>query len=105
MIVRLTIIADDRSIGKDNLFFSELDLSSLDTTIHAVQWYDTYGEVEYKPELVDGNLVRKQNEIIDSITPYQWAIDLWEEKKVEYDAAIAAALAAANTASANTSGE
>ena len=47
--MRLTIISSTKSVGKDELFFNELDLSSCDIPIDvwALQWYDAYGDIEF----------------------------------------------------------
>lgn len=45
--MRLTIIRDDGIVGVDGVF-REVDLSSLDANIHAVQWDGAMGHVEYK---------------------------------------------------------
>lgn len=92
--MRLTIISDDQLIGKDGVNYNALDMTQLASNIHAVQWYDTWGEVEYKPVIANGQKTIPQNTIIDSIGDYQWAIDAWQ---VAHDAALAA-LAAARAA-------
>jgi hypothetical protein len=47
--MRLTIIPVDGSVGKDGKFYLNLDLSScnIPSDVHALQWYDTYGDIEY----------------------------------------------------------
>lgn len=72
--MRVTIISDDGYVyieGQAEI----VDLSSLDEDIHAVQWYGTRGEVEYKTDYIENT--RKPNEIITDIAPYQHLIDLW----------------------------
>ena len=95
--MRLTIISDDQLIGKDGVNYNELDMTQLASNVHAVQWYDTWGEVEYKPVIVNGQKTIPQNTIIDSIGDYQWAIDAWQ---VAHDAALAAEAAALAAAQA-----
>ncbi len=89
--MRLTIIADDKRVGVDELFFDPIELPQLDLTIHAVQWYGEYGEVEYKTRLENGAIVKPANQIITDVTPFQFAVDAWNVVKVEADAAAAAA--------------
>lgn len=50
--MRLTIIPSDKFISIDGqgLLDIEQDLSWIPSNVHAVQWYDTWGEVEYKDE-------------------------------------------------------
>lgn len=74
--MRLTIIPDDKCVILDG--DARMDLTfEIDPTIHAVQWYESHGEVEYKSQLVDGVLVKPENQVIDSIAPFQAAIDAW----------------------------
>lgn len=79
--MKLTIIADDKRVGVDNEFFEPIDLSALDPTIHAVQWYGEYGEIEFKTRFEDGVLVRPENVFITDISPYQFVWGLWQEAK------------------------
>jgi hypothetical protein len=48
--MKLTIIPVDRSItiNQETIFNIEQNLDWIPENIHAVQWYDTYGEIEYK---------------------------------------------------------
>lgn len=96
--MRITIVADDGAVGVDGEFISGLDLSSLDPTIHAVQWYGEYGEVEYKATFADGVISKPGNETITDVAPYQFVVDAWSIAKAEADAkeeAVAKAMAAA----------
>ena len=86
--MRLVITPDDGRVSVDGYYFE--DMSNLDNTIHAVQWYDTWGEVEFKTQLVGSQKVKPENQLIDSVEPYQWAIDLWTVAKTEEEARIAA---------------
>lgn len=79
--MRLTIIADDKRVGVDELFFEPIELPQLDSTIHAVQWYGEYGEIEYKTRFENGALVRPANLFITDVTPYQFAVDAWNTAK------------------------
>lgn len=79
--MRLTIVADDGAVGVDGEFISGLNLSALDPTIHAVQWYGEYGEVEYKTVFAGGVITKPSNEIITDATPYQFAVDAWNIAK------------------------
>jgi hypothetical protein len=51
--MRLTIIPADKAVYKDNVMkawaLPELDLSNcgIPVNVHALQWYDTYGEIEF----------------------------------------------------------
>jgi hypothetical protein len=92
--MRLTIVADDGAVGVDGYFFESLDLSQLDPTIHAVQWYGNSGEVEYKTRLENGNFVKPQNQAISSIALYQFALDAWNAAKADQEQALEAQAAA-----------
>lgn len=70
--MRLTIIKGDGFVSVDGVGFTKLDLSSLPANFHALQWYETYGNLEEK----DANGVMSNVEIT-SLTPYQDAIDAW----------------------------
>jgi hypothetical protein len=91
--MRLTIVADDNAVGVDGEFFSGLDLAQLNSSIHAVQWYGEYGEVEYKTSFENDALVKPANVLISDVAPYQFAVDAWNTAKAQAIAA-AAALAA-----------
>lgn len=45
--MRVTIIPSDKFIRKDNDFVNLPEWNFNDSNIHAIQWYDTWGEVEY----------------------------------------------------------
>jgi hypothetical protein len=76
--MRLTIIKDDSTVIIGGIYYS-IDLSILPIGFHALQWYNTYGEIEWKDER--GRMVRNQE--ISSITDYQWIIDAWNIKHAE----------------------
>ena len=96
--MRVIIVMDDNLIGIDGYYIDDLDLSSIDVSIHAVQWYETYGEVEYKTSLIDGSLHKVQNSIIKSLTDFQSVIDVFYVEKEKRLVAKAAADAAAEIA-------
>ena len=87
--MRVTIVVtDDSSVAVDGEGYGGLDLSFMDPTIHAIQWYDTHGEVEYR------NPVTKKmtaNQEITDFTPYQQAITVWQAEKDRVAAERAAA--------------
>ncbi len=72
--MKVTIIPKDGFVAVDGVGYSEIDLSFLDDDIHAVQWYDTEGEIERQ----DSRGRITANEVISDITPFQPAIDLWQ---------------------------
>lgn len=92
-MMRVTIIPVDGSVSVDGKGFGGLDLSFMDASVHAVQWYETHGEIEVK-DPVTGRMVA--NEVITSIDAFQPAINLWQAAKTAEETAAAAALVAAN---------
>lgn len=81
--MRVVIIAEDKTVGIDNEFYSDVDLTGIDPSIHAVQWYGSYGEIEYKTKYEKGSLVKPANLFIDDISAYKFAIDAWNQTKIE----------------------
>lgn len=53
--MRLTIIPADGSVGENDVFYFPLDLSScaIPADVHALQWQDTAGWIEYNSPLVE----------------------------------------------------
>lgn len=49
--MKVTIIVEDSIVIIDGIVYEDIDLSSLDSDIHAIQWYDTYGEIEVKDSI------------------------------------------------------
>lgn len=47
--MRLTVVPADKAIGVDGYFFVDIDddWSWIPQDVHAFQWYDTWGEIEY----------------------------------------------------------
>ena len=65
--MRLTIVPEDRLIGIDGIFYQDIqqDLSWIPSNVHAVQWSDSSGEIEYN----DGT----PNEVISELGIYSQA--------------------------------
>lgn len=53
--MKLTIIPADGSVGENGVFYNSLDLSScgIPADVHALQWQDTAGWIEYNSPLVE----------------------------------------------------
>ena len=81
--MRVTIVVPDGFVAVDGRGFDKLDLTGLSENIHAVQWYGQVGEVEYA---VDALGVKPPNVAIDSLTPFQPAIDAWAAARDAADA-------------------
>jgi len=93
--MKVTIIPEDGAVSVDGIGFGNLDLSSLDPSLHAVQWYDTYGEVEFKGVFADGKTTKPENHFITSFAEYEPVLALWQAAAAAAEAAEAAAAAAA----------
>jgi len=79
--MKVTIIPVDGVVSVDGVGFGGIDLSSLDPSIHAVQWYDTYGEVEYKDVFANAETTKPQNQFITSFAEYEPVLVLWQAAK------------------------
>ncbi len=66
--MRVTLIKDDNIVGFDREF-RDVDLSGLDESIHAVQWNNSAGHIEYNGSA--------PNEVLTDFTAYQQYIDAW----------------------------
>lgn len=99
--MRVTIINPDKSIGVDGEFYSVLPFI-MDETIHAVQWYGEWGEVEYVVSLVNGKSHKPENTLITDFTPYEPLVVIWQQAKAEFELAIASAMQARTEAQSAT---
>jgi len=75
--MRITIIPSDGRVNIDGKSYGGIDLSFIDPNIHAIQWYDTEGEVEIKDSR--GRIV--ENREITSFDEFASVIPLWETAK------------------------
>jgi hypothetical protein len=73
--MRVTIIPPDGMVYVEGQALA-VDCSSIDPSIHAIQWYDTIGEIEFKTD--DTTNTRQPNAKITDISPFQHVIDLWQ---------------------------
>ena len=73
--MRLIIIPADKLISIDGQTISQIqqDFSWIPSNIHAVQWYETWGEIEY----TDGS----PNEKIEELGIYEQAVDTFNNEK------------------------
>ena len=81
--MRVTIIPEDGFVSVDGEGYIGLDLSFMDSDIHALQWYEIEGEIERAD--ARGRIVA--NETITDLTPYQPALDAWQAAKDAAEAA------------------
>jgi hypothetical protein len=69
----MTIIPEDNVMTIEGQY-KEVDLSSMDSSIHAVQWYNTWGEIEHKDPITRR---MTHNEEFTDISRFQSQIDAW----------------------------
>jgi hypothetical protein len=82
--MRVTIIPSDKKIRRDDVS-AELDVWPFDDSIiHAIQWYDTEGEIEYTGRPKPNNSVFTDLSILQ---PYLAALDAYmaSQSSVEVD--------------------
>jgi hypothetical protein len=104
--MRLTIVPVDGAVYVDGVSYSGLDLSFIPADVHALQWYDTYGEVEFKRSFVNGQLIHPANQMLTQLP--SWANDAklaWDAAKVAEEEARLAALADEQAALANSTSQ
>jgi hypothetical protein len=90
-MARITVVKGDGLIIVDKEGYSGIDLSFLDANIHAIQWYDTYGEIERKDE----RNRHLPNEEITSLGAFEAPLlAAWQAKKEEVALAMKAHLEA-----------
>jgi hypothetical protein len=80
--MRFTYIKSDKLVGIGSTFLI-VDNSSFDPEVDAIQWYETYGEIEFV------NRQQKNNQIFEDIKYIQPLIDLWNAEKTKHDQLIA----------------
>ena len=69
--MRVIVIPEDKQIAVDGEFrVVEMDY---DATIHAIQWYDTFGDIEYKigsaEYFTDASIIQPYIEAWEALTP------------------------------------
>jgi hypothetical protein len=74
--MKLTIIKDDGAVYKDNVSYANLSLSAIPNDVHALQWNDSVGHIEFV-----GNV--KANEAITELP--SWANDALTAWQTAYD--------------------
>jgi len=87
--MKLTIIRSDGAVYKDSISYSGLDLSVVPTNVHALQWKNTAGWIEFVDN-DDGT--KPQNEPITVLPDWVNAcLTKWDEAKTAAEAAAAIA--------------
>lgn len=80
--MRLTIIVDDKLMIIDGNNFN-IDTTLIDPNIHAVQWYEDWGEIEYR-KTKNG---KPQNLIIDELSQFENVIATQSVENTTYQTA------------------
>lgn len=78
---RITIIPSDTFCSIDGVGYDGVDMASVASNVHAVQWYDTTGWIEFSLS-PDGS--KPANETITSLTQFQPVLSSWEEVDYEH---------------------
>lgn len=74
-------ITSNGVIQIDNVAYVGFDMSTLDPSIHAIQWWNDFGEIEIKDiNAPENKVVLISNVKITDISPYQYFIDMWNIK-------------------------
>lgn len=79
--MKLTIIREDGAVYQDGIVYTNLNLSFIPSNVHALQWNNDKGWIEYSEDS-DGN--RQPNEKIDILPEWaNTAINSWITANVE----------------------
>jgi hypothetical protein len=83
--MRVTIVPVDGVVSINGELYSGLDLSFIDSSINAIQWYANTGEIEIKDER--GSII--SNIVFNDLDQFQPAIQAWtnQKNKLEQEAA------------------
>ena len=84
--MQVTIIPSDSVVVIDGLVFNDIDMTSVDSSVHAVQWYGDSGEIEFKDPTTKKMV---ENATIDNLDAFSNVIAQFQEKKVAYEANLA----------------
>lgn len=86
--MRVTIVVPDNRVIIDGEGY-RVDCSSLvDRDIHALQWYDDHGELEFVTKRIDQVATRKGNVNVHDFAPYQHLLDQWAVERDKYQAEV-----------------
>ena len=69
----VTIIMPDKSVSVDG---TGVVIDSVDTSIHAIQWHNGSGHVEFSDELTPNLIIQGQEDYEKYVRPY---VQMWEE--------------------------
>jgi hypothetical protein len=76
----MSVVVKDNVVVINGVAYNEIDMSSLDPTITAVQWIEETGWIEF----ANVNGIKPENKPIESFEPFQDLIAQWEKKDRNY---------------------
>lgn len=79
--MRVTIIKADGTVTVNGRGFGGIDMSSLPDYVHALQWYETHGDLELRDPVTG----RMENVEISSLDDFATVLAAWEAKRAEAD--------------------
>lgn len=74
--MKVTIVPEDKTVVVDGVAAIDIDMSGIDENIHAIQWRDNKGEIEWK-ESSEGGI---HNEEIFSFERFEFMLDRHQAK-------------------------
>jgi len=74
---RITVTPSDKFVSIDGKGKSPLEFQCPEN-VHAFQWYETFGEIEFQSYFDGEKIVKPPNEIVASYVEFQPAVDAWE---------------------------
>ena len=77
--MRVAIVPEDKFVSVDGEGYHDIDLSFLGASVHAIQWYGTDGEIEYK----DARGRATENVPFSDFTQFQRVVDVWRLAKIK----------------------
>lgn len=75
--MRVTLIKEDGTVTIDGKAFNGIDMSSLPSFVHALDWNETVGDLQCKDPITGW----MSNWTIHSLDPFGPVISQWEQKK------------------------
>ena len=82
--MRMTVVVESGLVRVDGIGFQNIDMSSLPADLHAMQWYETFGDEEYCDPVTR---IVNRNEHITNLDAYANVLAQFDVMKAEYDAA------------------
>lgn len=80
--MRVVVINSEKRVGVNDEFYSGIDFE-LPQNIHAIQWYGTWGEIEFNQEIVGQRFIKPANQTITDFTPYDYIVAAWESGRTQ----------------------